>query len=131
MLESITLKISVLENQCKIMVPLFGAAYAAPNKVTTILYRFMPQKTVLNPHAMVKFKDFSRPLSVFQVLLKANFIFKDFSRRSLIFKYFSSLCEPCYMVIKRKPDFVVCDQQRHRTACTSRQSDQHHCCSLS
>ena len=44
---------------------------------------------------MVKFKDFSRPLSVFQVLFKANFIFKDFSRQSCIFKYFSSLCEPC------------------------------------
>ena len=29
---------SVLENQCKIMVPLFGAAYAAPKKGTTILY---------------------------------------------------------------------------------------------
>ena len=29
---------------------------------------------------MVKFKYFSRPLSVFQVLFKANFIFKDFSK---------------------------------------------------
>ena len=45
---------------------------------------------------MVKFKVFSRPLSVFQVLFKANFIFKDFSRQSCIFKYFSSLCEPWY-----------------------------------
>ena len=35
MLESIT-KILILENQCKIMVPLFGAAHAAPNKGTTI-----------------------------------------------------------------------------------------------
>ena len=32
------LKILVLENQCKIMVPLFGAAYDAPNKGTKILY---------------------------------------------------------------------------------------------
>ena len=30
-------------------------------------------KTVLNPLANGKFKDFSRPLSVFQVLYKANF----------------------------------------------------------
>ena len=30
------LKILVLENQCKIVVPLFGAVYAAPNKGTTI-----------------------------------------------------------------------------------------------
>ena len=44
---------------------------------------------------MVKFKDFSRPLSVFQVLFNANLIFKDFSRQSCIFKYFSSLCKPC------------------------------------
>ena len=44
---------------------------------------------------MVKFKDFSWPLCVFQVLFKANFIFKDFSRQYCIFKYFSSLCEPC------------------------------------
>ena len=32
------LKILVFEKQCKIMVPLFGAAYAAPNKGTTIVY---------------------------------------------------------------------------------------------
>ena len=44
---------------------------------------------------MVKIKDFSRPLSVFQVLFKTNLIFKDFSRQSCIFKYFSSLCKPC------------------------------------
>ena len=29
---------SVLENWYKLVVPLFGAAYAAPNKGTTILY---------------------------------------------------------------------------------------------
>ena len=46
---------------------------------------------------MVKFKDFSRPLSVFPILFKANLIFKDISRLSCIFKYFSSLCVPCTM----------------------------------
>ena len=30
-----------------------------------------------------------------QVLFKADFIFKDFSRQYCIFKYFSNLCEPC------------------------------------
>ena len=49
---------------------------------------------------MVKFKDFSRPLSVFQVLFKANFIFKDFSRQSCIFMYFSSMCEPCLLCLR-------------------------------
>ena len=43
---------------------------------------------------MVKFKGFSRPWSVFQVLFKAKLIFKDFSRQFCIFKYFSSLCKP-------------------------------------
>ena len=37
---------------------------------------------------MVKFKDFSQPLSVFQVVFKAKLIFKDFSGQSCIFKYF-------------------------------------------
>ena len=32
------LKTLVLENQCKNVVPLFGAAYAAPNKGSTSLY---------------------------------------------------------------------------------------------
>ena len=31
----------------------------------------------------------------------------------------------------RKPDFVVCEQQRHRSACAYVQSDQHLCYSLS
>ena len=47
--------------------------------------------------------DFSRLLSVFQVLFKANLIFKDFSRQSCIFKYFSSLCEP-WPYLVRNPE---------------------------
>ena len=43
---------------------------------------------------IVKFKDFSRLLSDFPVLFKADLIFKDFSREPFIFKYFSNLCEP-------------------------------------
>ena len=55
---------------------------------------------------MVKFKDFSRPLSVIPVLFKANLIFKDFSRQSCIFKYFSSLCEPCIGINKEVRDCI-------------------------
>ena len=51
---------------------------------------------------MIKFKDLSRSLSVFQALFKANFNFKDFSRQSCLFKYSSSLCKPCYLV--RNPE---------------------------
>ena len=30
----------------------------------------------------------------------------------------------------RKPVYAICEQQRHRSACTSAQSDQHLCCLL-
>ena len=58
------------------------------------------QKTVLNPLALVKFKDFSMPLSVFQVLFKANLIFKDFS----------SLCEPLNTWISPELDGCLYNQ---------------------
>ena len=61
------------------MVHLFGTAYAAPNKGTTILYWYRSPKTVLNPPVNGKIQGF---LSVFQVLFKAKLIFKDFTRQS-------------------------------------------------
>ena len=82
----------VLENHYEIVVPLFGAAFAAPNKGTTILY--LSKSTVLSSTEIEEFKDFSRPLNDFPVLFKADLIFKDFSRKPSKFKYFSSLCEP-------------------------------------
>ena len=42
MLDCITKEKNCGENEYKIVVPLFGAAYAAPNKGTTILYSFLP-----------------------------------------------------------------------------------------
>ena len=51
------------------------------------------QKTVLNPLANGKIKGLFNAFECFQVLFKANFIFKDVSRQSCIFKFFSSLCE--------------------------------------
>ena len=41
---------------------------------------------------MVKLKDFSRPLSVFQVLFKANLIFKDFQDSPVYSRSFQA-CE--------------------------------------
>ena len=62
------------------MVPLLGAAYAAPNKGTTILYWFRPSKTVLNPHANGKiqglFKAFESFSSTFQGKLYFQRLFK-------------------------------------------------------
>ena len=87
--------------------PLFGATYAAPNIGTTILYGFRSLSTVLSPTEIVEFKDFLRLLGDFPVLFKADLIFKDFSRKPSKFKYFSSLCEPCY----RKTDMSESSQQ--------------------
>ena len=84
----------VLENEYEIVVPLLCAAFTAPNKGTTILYSFRSLSTVLSLQKIEEFKDFSRPLSDFLVLFKADLIFKDFSRKRSKFKYFSSLCEP-------------------------------------
>ena len=38
-------------------------------------------------------------LKIVNESLKANLIFKDFSRKPCIFKYFSSLCEPCVVLV--------------------------------
>ena len=34
------------------------------------------------------------------------------------------------LYVMRKPVYVICEQQRRRSACASTQSDQHLCCSL-
>ena len=49
------------------MVPLFGAAYAAPNKGTTILYWFGPPKTVLNPLANGKIQGLFNAFECFSI----------------------------------------------------------------
>ena len=50
----------VIENEYKIVVPLFGVAYAAPNKGTRILYSFRLLSTVSSPTENSRIKDFSR-----------------------------------------------------------------------
>ena len=70
------------------MGPLFGAAYMRI-KATQFYTDLVLKKQCAILLSMVKFKDFSRSLSVFQVLFKANLIFKDFS----------SLCKPLLLVL--------------------------------
>ena len=89
--------------------PLFGAAYAAPNKSTTILYRFRSPKTLLNPPVNGKIQGLFKAFECFQVLSKANLVFKAFIRQSCIFKYFSSLCEPCLTI----SSFKIYRQNNH------------------
>ena len=43
---------------------------------------------------MVKFKDFSRPLSVFPVLFKVNLIFKDFQDSPVYSSTFQACADP-------------------------------------
>ena len=87
--------ILVLEDYYNFVVPLFGAAKAAPNKGTTILYCVRFQKSVLNPPVKGKIPGFFKAFEGFSSTFQGKFNFKDFSRQPCILKYFSSLCEPC------------------------------------
>ena len=74
--------------------PIFGAAYAAPNKGTTILYRFSSLSTVLSPTEIVEFKDFSRLLSGFPVLFKADLFSRTFQESPLNSSTFQACANP-------------------------------------
>ena len=71
--------------------PLFGAAFAAPNKGITILSDLDLYHQSKFLQKIEEFKDFSRHLCNIQVLFKDYFIFKDFSRKLSKFKYFTSM----------------------------------------
>ena len=58
------------------MVPLFGAAFAAPNKGTTILYGFSSPKTVLNPPVNGKIQGLFKAFECFSSTLQGNFNFQ-------------------------------------------------------
>ena len=75
--------------------PLFGAAFAAPNKGATILYWFRSLSTVLSPTENRRIQRLFMAFESFSSTFNAYLIFKDFSRKPFKFKYFSSLCEPC------------------------------------
>ena len=85
-----------MENKYKIVVPLFGAAYAAPNIGTTILYRFWSLSTVLSPTENSRVQGLFKVLSDFSVIFKADFILKGFSRKPSKFKYFSKPVRTLY-----------------------------------
>ena len=54
---------------------------------------------------IVEFKDYSRLLSDFPVLFKADLIFKDISRKPSKFKYFSGLCEHGKRTLSAMPSY--------------------------
>ena len=72
----------VLENEYEIVVPLFGTAFAAPNKGTTILYWFRSLSTVFRQSSTVNiwiqglFKAFEWFCSTFQGIFNFQGLFK-------------------------------------------------------
>ena len=65
------------------MVPLFGAAYTAPYKGTTILYRFRSQKTLLNPPVNGKIRGLFRAFECFSSSFQGKFNFQGFFKTVL------------------------------------------------
>ena len=63
---------------------------------------------------MVKTKTQSRPLSVFQVLFKANLIFKDFSRQSCIFNTFQACANPVNQIFLEHGQYLTHLMQQKR-----------------
>ena len=61
----------------KIVVPLFGAAYAAPNKGTTILYWFWSPKTVFTPPVNGKIQGLFKAIKCFSSTFQGKFNFQD------------------------------------------------------
>ena len=58
------------------MVPLFGAAYAAPNKYIIILYRFRSPKTVLNTPVNGKIQGHFKSFECFSSTFPGKFNFQ-------------------------------------------------------
>ena len=65
------------------MVPLFGAAYAAPNKGTTIVYRFRSPKTVLNLPVSGRIQGLFKAFECFSSTFQGKFNFEGFFKTVL------------------------------------------------
>ena len=73
----------VLENEYEIVVPLFGAAFAAPNKGTTILYWFRSQSTVLSPAENGRIQWLFKAIKWFSSTFKGRFNFQELFKKAL------------------------------------------------
>ena len=67
----------VLENEHEIVVPLFGAAFAAPNKGTTILYWFRSLSTVLSPTENRRIQGLFKAFEWFSSTCQGKFNFQE------------------------------------------------------
>ena len=77
--------------------PLFGcAAYAAPNKGTTILYWFRYPKTVLNPPVNGKIQELFKDFECFSSSFQGKFNFQGLSKTNL---YIQVLFKPVPTIV--------------------------------
>ena len=90
------------------MVPLFGAAYAAPNKGTTILYLFRSQKTLLNPPVNGKIQGLFKAFECFSSTFQDKFNFQGLFKTVL---YIQVLFKPVRTLI------MLVDMQHHKSNC--------------
>ena len=67
------MEILVLENYYKIVVPLFGAEFAALNKGTTILYWFRSLSTGLSPTENRRFQGLFKAFECFYSIFQGKF----------------------------------------------------------
>ena len=79
------------------MVPLFGAANAAPNKGTTILYSFRSPKTLLNPPVDENSRTF-QGLLAFSSPFQGKFNFQGLSKTVLYIQVLFKLAQTLYML---------------------------------
>ena len=91
----------VLENWYKIVAPLFGEAYAAPNKGTTILYRLRSPKTLLNPPINGKIHVHFKAFECFSSTFKGKFNFEGLFKTVL---YIQVLFKP----VQTLASYAIC-----------------------
>ena len=73
----------VLENKYEIVVPLLDAAFAAPNKGTTILYWCRSLSTVLIPTENRRIQGLFKAFEWFSSTFQGRFYFKGLFKKAL------------------------------------------------
>ena len=84
--------------------PLFGAAYAAPNKGTTILYCFRSSKPVLNPPVNGKIQGL---FVFFKYFSKHKFFSRTFQDSPVNSRTFQACVNPSHTMFLDKDDATV------------------------
>ena len=73
----------VLENKYKIVAPIFGAVYSAPNKGTTILYWFRSLSTVLSSTKNSRIQGLFKAFEWFSSRFQCRFNFQGLFKKAL------------------------------------------------